>query len=330
MTVVPGDAVQFRVRATDNATNTSVDAYGKIFLVRLIPDTSVSFRGSWLTKLRAWYLDGRMRYTKIAGAYATYSFTGSSIAWVAPTGIAGGSAKVEIDGKLAATVSLRTPISTNAKTVYSYSWPTVGRHRITIRALGTVGHPWVYVDALAVIDVASPYPILAGAGDIGVCGTSYDSATAALMDQTPGTAFAAGDLAYATGSALQFKNCYGPTWGYFKNRTMPVPGNHEYGTARAAPYFAYFGARAGTPGKGWYAYNVGTWRIYSLNANCGAVGGCGAGSPQETWLKADLAAHPRPAWRPSGTSRYSARARTATTAPRASSGRTSTRRAQRL
>ncbi len=72
----------------------------------------------------------------------------------------------------------------------------------------------------------------------------------------------------------------------------PVPGNHEYETAGAAPYFNYFGSRAGTTGQGWYAYDVGTWRIYSLNSNCASVGGCGPGSAQEAWLRADLAANP--------------------------------------
>jgi len=32
--------------------------------------------------------------------------------------------------------------------------------------------------------------------------------------------------------------------------------------------------------------------VYALNAVCAKVGGCGTGSPQETWLRADLAAHP--------------------------------------
>jgi acid phosphatase type 7 len=30
-----------------------------------------------------------------------------------------------------------------------------------------------------------------------------------------------------------------------------------------------------------------------LNSNCSHVGGCGLGSPQEQWLRADLAAHPK-------------------------------------
>jgi acid phosphatase type 7 len=32
--------------------------------------------------------------------------------------------------------------------------------------------------------------------------------------------------------------------------------------------------------------------VIALNANCAAVGGCQADSPQEKWLKADLSAHP--------------------------------------
>jgi hypothetical protein len=63
-------------------------------------------------------------------------------------------------------------------------------------------------------------------------------------------------------------------------------------TSGAAGYFDYFGARAGPVGTGWYAYDLGAWRIYALNSNC-AVVGCGAGSEQEQWLRADLATSPR-------------------------------------
>ena len=73
--------------------------------------------------------------------------------------------------------------------------------------------------------------------------------------------------------------------------THPAPGNHEYGTSGAAGYFSYFGAAAGPAGLGYYSYDIGTWHLISLNSNCGSVGGCNPGSPQETWLKADLAAH---------------------------------------
>ena len=68
-----------------------------------------------------------------------------------------------------------------------------------------------------------------------------------------------------------------------------MPGNDEYGTANAAPYFAYFGAAAGNPSKGYYSYDLGDWHIVALNSNCAMVS-CAIGSAQETWLKADLAA----------------------------------------
>jgi hypothetical protein len=63
-------------------------------------------------------------------------------------------------------------------------------------------------------------------------------------------------------------------------------------TSNAAGYFSYFGTAAGDPTKGYYSYDLGAWHIVVLNSNCSEVGGCGAGSPQELWLRADLAAHP--------------------------------------
>ena len=82
--------------------------------------------------------------------------------------------------------------------------------------------------------------------------------------------------------------------------THPVPGNHEYqasngtdcdGSGTASGYFRYFGAAAGDPADGYYSYDVGTWHLIALNSNCPAVGGCSARSPEEQWLRADLAAH---------------------------------------
>lgn len=134
---------------------------------------------------------------------------------------------------------------------------------------------------------------LIGAGDIASCAYTTDSQTAALLDGEWGTVLALGDNAYNKGSLEQYRNCYGPTWGRYLKRTRPVPGNHEYQTPGAAGYFGYFGTRAGTPGKGWYAYNRGAWRVYALNSNCGDIGGCWMGSRQQRWLEADLKAHPR-------------------------------------
>jgi hypothetical protein len=135
-------------------------------------------------------------------------------------------------------------------------------------------------------------PVLVGAGDIAYCGSTGDSATARLLLSISGTVFTTGDNAYDRGTSTEYANCYGPTWGQVRSRTRPVSGNHEYLTSGAAGYFGYFGSRAGTKGKGYYAYNVGSWRIYALNSNCAYVS-CSSTSAQAAWLKADLAANPR-------------------------------------
>lgn len=135
-------------------------------------------------------------------------------------------------------------------------------------------------------------PILVGAGDIASCSSSGDEATAGLLDAIPGTVFTAGDNSNDEGTADQFLSCYEPTWGRHKARTRPSPGNHDYLTPSASGYFGYFGAAAGDPSKGYYSYDLGAWHVVVLNGNCSKVGGCGAGSAQEQWLRADLAAHP--------------------------------------
>jgi ABC-type transport system involved in cytochrome c biogenesis ATPase subunit len=94
------------------------------------------------------------------------------------------------------------------------------------------------------------------------------------------------------GSDEQFANCYGPTWGRFKDRTRPAPGNHEYHSDGASGYVRYFGAAAGEPKKGYYSYDLGEWHIIVLNSECADVEGCNAGSAQDLWLRQDLKAHP--------------------------------------
>jgi hypothetical protein len=111
-----------------------------------------------------------------------------------------------------------------------------------------------------------------------------------------------GDTQYDCGGAGAFGSAFDPTWGRVKSLIHPTIGNHEYQstdvfgpsdcTGNASGYFNYFGAAAGSPGKGYYSYDIGSWHLIVLNSECYAVGGCGAGSAEETWLKSDLAAHP--------------------------------------
>ena len=134
--------------------------------------------------------------------------------------------------------------------------------------------------------------VLIGAGDIADCSDlSGAEATAKLLEANPGTVMALGDLAYPDGTAENLK-CYDKTWGRVKNRTRPAVGNHEFHSTGASYYFQYFGAAAGDPKTGYYSYELGSWHIVVLNSECAEVSGCGAGSPEEKWLRADLSAHP--------------------------------------
>jgi hypothetical protein len=144
-----------------------------------------------------------------------------------------------------------------------------------------------------------PDPVLVGAGDISSCTQENDDLTAELLDaviaSTTGevVVFTAGDNVYEYGTIEEYEQCYDPTWGRHRERTRPVPGNHEYGTGNADGYFGYFGAVAGDPAEGYYSYDLGSWHVVVLNTSdhCKLIL-CSPGSPQEAWLRADLSAHP--------------------------------------
>jgi hypothetical protein len=121
------------------------------------------------------------------------------------------------------------------------------------------------------------------AGDVGMCGFGALD-TGRLIDSLSGTLLPLGDLAYMHGSMDDFRNCYDPAWGRHKERSRPVPGNHEYETPGAAGYFEYFGLFAGPRGLGYYAFSAGPWRLIALNSEISMA----AGSPQLQWLREEL------------------------------------------
>jgi hypothetical protein len=127
------------------------------------------------------------------------------------------------------------------------------------------------------------------AGDIAGCKWETDAATAALVAERDGTVLTVGDNVYPAGSDTTYADCYDPTWGAFFDRTRPSIGNHDLQDDGGAAYFRYFGDAAGTPGDGWYSFELAAWHILALNSNCQMVR-CDAGSPQHDWLAADLAA----------------------------------------
>jgi acid phosphatase type 7 len=155
---------------------------------------------------------------------------------------------------------------------------------------------------------AAADPVIMAAGDIacdpadpgynGGAGTAdrcQQQATSDLLLSTPLDAvLPLGDIQYDSGTTARINAVYAPTWGRVKSISRPIMGNHEGG---GTGYFDYFNGPgvsdglAGPRGKAYYSFDLGAWHLVALNSNCSSVS-CSAGSEQERWLRADLAAHP--------------------------------------
>ncbi len=115
----------------------------------------------------------------------------------------------------------------------------------------------------------------------------HDETAELIRSQDVDALLALGDLQYDKGAADDWPQSYDETYGPLLDKTYPVPGNHEYLTPGAVPYFEYFGTRAGDPDKGYYAFDLGEWRVYALNAECNQID-CAA---ERTWLVDDIREH---------------------------------------
>lgn len=189
------------------------------------------------------------------------------------------------------------------------------RHARAFRSKETTRAPRLVIETAATTTptpeptppAVSASPVIAAAGDIAcdpastyfAAGEGRDdrcqqrATSDLLLDDDVRQVLTLGDNQYEDATLAAFRASYDPSWGRVKDKTRPAIGNHEYRTTGAAGYFGYFGDVAGEPAKGYYSYDVGDWHLVALNSNCTKVGGCGAGSAQERWLRADLAAHPR-------------------------------------
>jgi hypothetical protein len=151
-------------------------------------------------------------------------------------------------------------------------------------------------------DETDPLPgaVIATAGDI-VCDPATPDfgggqptlcqhrATAAMLTGADAV-LALGDLQYPGGSLNHFMTAYDPSWGQYAPTTYPAVGNHEYGTMNAQGYFDYWASKTrptGGVGAGYYSVDLGSWRLISLNSNCGKVP-CTQGTTQNVFLEQAL------------------------------------------
>lgn len=158
-------------------------------------------------------------------------------------------------------------------------------------------------DAPAELLALAGASVIMGAGDIAVCGTLYDEMTAALVDSVSradsaagveDVVFTVGDHVYPNGAKANWDRCWTPSWGDTAKRIMrwlrPSIGNHDLDNGFGEAYFEVFGKNAGEKGKGYYAYDLGEWKMISLNSEIvtNPRFSVEARREQEAWLKKEL------------------------------------------
>ena len=136
------------------------------------------------------------------------------------------------------------------------------------------------------------HPVVAAAGDIACPDRPCDpdQATAELVSRIdPDLVLVLGDTQYTEGTPAEYASSYDRTWGAFKDRTRPVPGNHEYRVPNAHGYFGYFGSAAAVADGGDYSFDIGRWHVVAMNS---AVPGA-VTDDQLEWVRDDLEASSR-------------------------------------
>jgi len=216
------------------------------------------------------------------------------------TRLAGGGSRWTVAWGDGAADSGKLTAGRDTEMTLTHNYAAPGTYPIKVSGFGSEGDP-VSDTLAAVVEPAGTPQVLIGAGDIGECGPplflKHAQRTAEIIDTIPGTVFTLGDNAYPNGAVADYAQCYAPTWGHFKKRTQPVPGNHEYakGDTNGTGYFHYFGVAAHDQPTGWYSYDRGSWHIVVLNSSfeeTEALGRVLNLQTQLAWLQSDLAAHP--------------------------------------
>jgi hypothetical protein len=153
---------------------------------------------------------------------------------------------------------------------------------------------YISLGVLVVILLAAYYLISAGtsltivaAGDIAKKDGRQVEVANLISKLNPDKVLVLGDTAYDAGTTQEFATLYDPSWGVFKNKTAPSPGNHEYKTPNAAGYYDYFGELAGPDRRGYYSFDIDNWHFISLNSEA-------INEAQLTWLNEDLSKTSQP------------------------------------
>jgi hypothetical protein len=171
--------VQYSVAPTDCAGNAAITVVGPQFSTHVYTESTPHFTGSWPGFALSSAQGGHYRASTQTGAVASYKFTGvRDIGWLAVKGPSRGVAYVAINGTRVATVNLYAKTTEAREVVWHKAYGSFTNGTLTIKVVGTKGHPSVDIDSLFVI--AKP---------VATAGAAAHTATAThLADVTHATA----------------------------------------------------------------------------------------------------------------------------------------------
>ena len=143
MSLAAATTHRYRVSATDCVANASSFVQGPPVALTAFQDSSagIAYTRAWARASAPKAYGGTIHSTSKAGAFATLTFTGRQVAWVATRTATRGSARVYLDGKLAGTVDLHSATAMHRRIVFAHAWASDAVHTIKIVCVGTPGHP---------------------------------------------------------------------------------------------------------------------------------------------------------------------------------------------
>lgn len=123
-------------------------------------------------------------------------------------------------------------------------------------------------------------------------GCQHRAVSEVAVGLRPDALLGLGDYQFEIPDADSYATHYASSWGRLRDVTIPALGNQEYKVHDANTFRDFFGPRVRSP-EGYWAEDLGSWRVIVLNSNCSTVtGGCAEGSPQWTWLAQELTENP--------------------------------------
>ena len=145
---------RFRVRATDCAGDAADPRIGPTERLTIVQENGAGVETSpgWTVQSDPGFIGNARSASAVAGASIRFSFTADGFAWIAERGPDQGRAHVFVDGEPARYARLWADSSRVPRVVFARDWRVAGQHQVRIVVVGTQDHPWVNVDAFALLN----------------------------------------------------------------------------------------------------------------------------------------------------------------------------------